>query len=143
VHAPQDLPGRLLRPHHGVQDGDRPGTHGGQVVDVGQHRRDAGAVRVGGHEGGQDRLPADDDRSGAVGQHRAVVARTGVPVTPAQDVGHQADVGLGPHTGQRAQGDRQLGEVAGQVGDGEIGPTALSHGALLGIGNPVGGCVGR
>ena len=63
AHALQHRAGHGLGADDRVDDGQGPGAHGGQVVDVGEHRGDAGAERVGLHERGQDRLAADDERA--------------------------------------------------------------------------------
>jgi hypothetical protein len=127
AHTAQGLAGDVLRSDHRVEQGDRSGTHGGEVVDVGQHGGDARAVGVGGHERRQDRLAPHYDVAGPLGQHRAVVTRTGVPVTAAEHVGNQADVGLGQDARQRAQ-------VVGEARE-------VGHGGLLGVGLPRGGCL--
>ncbi len=127
MHAAQDLPGDLLGPDHRVEQGDRARAHGGEVVHVGQDGGDARAVGVGGHERRQDRLTADHDLTDPLRQDGAVVPRSRVPVTAAEHLGDQADVGLGADARQGAQ---VVGE-AHQVG----------HGRLLCIGSAGKGCL--
>ncbi len=77
AHALQGQAGDVGRRHHRVDDGQRHRPHGGQVVDVGQHRRHPRPVRVVGHEAGGDGLAAHHQ----VAAHQGpVVARPGQPV---------------------------------------------------------------
>ena len=59
------LPGDGFGGHDGVDQGQRLGAHGGQVVDVGEHGGDTGGEGIGLHEGRQHRLAADDHGLGA------------------------------------------------------------------------------
>jgi len=95
AHALENLPDDLARTGDRVHQGQRPGAHGGQVVEVGGDRGHPGAVGIGRHERGEDGLAADHQGNPLIGHDRAVVARPGQPVGALEYLADQADLGLG------------------------------------------------
>src|SRR5439155_7582756 len=84
--------------------------------DVGQHGGDAGGKGIGGHEGGEHRFAADDDRRPARVDDGAVVAGPRLPVARPEDLGHEGDGSLGPEAGMGPHGGGDLVEGRPRVG---------------------------
>ena len=112
-HAAQRLACEAGGADDRVDDRQRRGPHGGEVVDVGQDGRDPGAVRVGGDEAGEKGLAAGDHmtalgdagrgrRVNSLGHHRAVVTGAVHPAAAADDVGDERDLAFGSQRGVRA-----------------------------------------
>ncbi len=123
AHALERRPAGGLVAHQRVHDRERHGAHGGDIVDVGEHRGDAGTEGVLLEEGGQDGLAAHHVRLTARPDDRAVVTRALAPVGGAEhvpeDVTDHSDVALRPPTRTRAHriDDRpQVGAVSPALG---------------------------
>src|SRR6266536_990981 len=82
---------------HGVHDGRRDSAHRGDIVDVGKHSGDAGAVRVLLNEGRRDRLATDDGARSVELDHGAVVTGAVQRVAGADEVAHLGDRTLPGH----------------------------------------------
>ena len=94
AHPLEGGPGGLLRGRDGVDDPEGLGAHRHDVVDVGQHGREARAPGVVGDERGPQRLAAGDHRAGRGAHDGAVVSRPAGPVGVPEDLADQADLGL-------------------------------------------------
>src|SRR5262249_49249592 len=110
-HAPHRGPG----PGPGVPQGQRPGPHGRQVVEIGAARGDSRPVGVGGHEAGQDSFPADHQRVSFGHNDGAVVPWSRQPVAFAEDLADKADLRLGRDPGMRPHGLDKGADVLGHA----------------------------
>ncbi len=90
-----------------IEQRDRPGAAGRQVVEHGHHPRDAGHPGLAGDEGRPDGLGRQDQVPVAVGEDRRVVA------VAAQDRGHGRQIALAAQPGMLAHGAREAREVEG------------------------------